>query len=769
MDAIQKILHDAELDDVPQGGLCIYAGAGISFLSGIPLVEDIKRYIVEKICDHPDDRQTLMSISMPFEAFMEVLFDNYQHKNQDSPNSDTKEPKTKQDIKMILSRAFTQVLADYFPDRHDPFFALFGPEGYTPNANHYFIARMLANGQVPFAVTTNFDVLIEKAYQEDTGQELAVFCSGEDFKANGKEPFLLKLHGTCRDTDTILTTIAKISETDAVSRCEKMIDYTFRSGPHAAVLVLGYRFADVFDIVPAISGLAGSVKKVINIQHVFDDAPPAIFPIGEKKSALGRFDGFQVEADTNRVVQYLSELYCCGTSSTSADQREQINIERVIGAWAVRLEEPHQRNFLCGSFMAYGGQHDKAVKYFRKCLDDKNLSKRKRIIVLKEIIQIAPAESEEEQAVLTTLIGKESAVEQAEGLLRDVTNLLMHGDATGALENCTKALDIAEQHGSDYLKANCYGSLSSVYNALFRYREAADAALRALSITEKMAALKVQTFRCTLYCQLISSYENLDMYAERDLYMTKAQELSQNLNIDDAMADIFFAIAKDIDLSDYNPLRVRKVINYLKKGYGFCQEKQSVRPILKDAGFAQLAMHIDSLYFVDKALIEPGELELAYEVIRDLNENNTLGKYNPEVVYDVAMCHNSLCLKVDREKEALRALLCAVERSNCTDLSDEKKKQYLGRLYNGLISGAQRVGVDVPLDSIKTPFSKAKEYFEEACQHMKERRLQQALIAIVKGFGIVSPDSAFRYVMPYSTYIKIRDLWNAVDEYYAEL
>jgi NAD-dependent protein deacetylases, SIR2 family len=306
MNSIQSVLHDAELDNLFRDDLCIFAGAGISFSSGIPLVKEIKKYIVEKICDDPEDQWIMLSNPMPFEVFMEILFDNFHCLWPSSPVPP---------LELLL----TMAMENFFPESQS-FFTLFGPEGYEPNANHYFIAQMLDSGQALFAVTTNFDTLIEKAYFEITGRELVVFCSGEDIKFGEVFPFLLKLHGDCRRVETILTTVANISKSSSVKHCEEMIGYTFKSGPHTTVLSMGYSFSDVFDIVPAIRSLGAPVKKVINIKHISDNIPPSLYPIGDRKAMFATFDGYQIEADTDQIVQYLSKRYLKKESVPTEDK-----------------------------------------------------------------------------------------------------------------------------------------------------------------------------------------------------------------------------------------------------------------------------------------------------------------------------------------------------------------------------------------------------------------------------------------------------------------
>ena len=88
-----------------KGELAVFCGAGISYNSGIPLVFDIKKKILEEIELKSDEISSILDFPMPFEFFMESLINLHK----------------------------TELLFDVF-------------ESAQPNANHYFMAYLAKSG-----------------------------------------------------------------------------------------------------------------------------------------------------------------------------------------------------------------------------------------------------------------------------------------------------------------------------------------------------------------------------------------------------------------------------------------------------------------------------------------------------------------------------------------------------------------------------------------------------------------------------------------------
>ena len=104
----------------------VFCGAGISKNSGLPLANELKRYILEKLPIDKKDIEEVMASNFPFEAFIETISENT-------------------DISEILE--------------------IF--QNGEPNTNHILIAKLAKNGYLKTIFTTNFDLLIEKALEKE--------------------------------------------------------------------------------------------------------------------------------------------------------------------------------------------------------------------------------------------------------------------------------------------------------------------------------------------------------------------------------------------------------------------------------------------------------------------------------------------------------------------------------------------------------------------------------------------------------------------------
>jgi hypothetical protein len=75
-----KIIESLRLQELIRGDLAIFCGAGISLNSGLPLANQLKWHILEKLADNKVDIKDIEEIyeaPLPFEAFMETIFTNY--------------------------------------------------------------------------------------------------------------------------------------------------------------------------------------------------------------------------------------------------------------------------------------------------------------------------------------------------------------------------------------------------------------------------------------------------------------------------------------------------------------------------------------------------------------------------------------------------------------------------------------------------------------------------------------------------------------------
>ncbi|MFX1276621.1 MAG: tetratricopeptide repeat protein [Promethearchaeota archaeon] len=119
-------------------------------------------------------------------------------------------------------------------------------EGDTPNLAHLWLAILAKAGLLKAIITTNFDTLIEKAF-EKIGVPLKVLVNSREYEniekfEDSKEPcMLLKLHGTATLPDTCIDTLAQ-RKRGLHPNITQALDYI---GTRTFWIFLGYSGADL--------------------------------------------------------------------------------------------------------------------------------------------------------------------------------------------------------------------------------------------------------------------------------------------------------------------------------------------------------------------------------------------------------------------------------------------------------------------------------------------------------------------------------------------
>jgi len=257
--------------------LCVGSGISVGRPACRPLADELKFCILEGICSSVELRQlyehrlrTEKDIggkirTYPLEAFIERISENY-------------------DILGTIAEIF---------------------RGGSPNKNHIIIARLLENGFVREILTTNFDLLLEKALVSigwRIRDDFNVYCTEKQFREidfDSRLPTIFKIHGSADDQESIRVTLRLVaSQTLSESRA-RILDRYLVSG-EGDILILGYGARDDFDINPVLSRLS-SKKRVFYVRH--ESCEPIV--TSELPEAFRNFEGNTIRCHTDEVVDYL--------------------------------------------------------------------------------------------------------------------------------------------------------------------------------------------------------------------------------------------------------------------------------------------------------------------------------------------------------------------------------------------------------------------------------------------------------------------------------
>jgi tetratricopeptide (TPR) repeat protein len=208
--------------------LAIFAGAGISLNSGLPIVNNLLATVYSKLGVATTDAALLLKSPLPFEAIMATF--------RDEEGIDT------------LTKVF---------------------EEGEPCSNHFFIAKLAKTGLTSFICTTNFDTLIESALQQE-GVNFIVYTPNKELPPIDWESDIvkvIKIHGCISNKKELAVTMKEVASSLYYTDREVIVKQLFSLGSHEAVIVLGYSCSDSFDITPQIENLGNSNKEVHFIDH----------------------------------------------------------------------------------------------------------------------------------------------------------------------------------------------------------------------------------------------------------------------------------------------------------------------------------------------------------------------------------------------------------------------------------------------------------------------------------------------------------------------
>jgi tetratricopeptide (TPR) repeat protein len=263
---------------VARSEFAVFCGAGISVHSGMPTAGQLVARILRHLPMSDEDRDAIHSSILPFEAFLDTL----------------------------------NVGADL-----TPLLTLF--KSGSPNANHRALARLAKKGYIHTICTTNFDLLIERALLSEglvQAHDFNVYHTPDQFDSipwDGRGISIIKLHGSAEDLPSLVATLRQVAARHRNNAQERLIKRIFSSGPHEAVLVLGYSCSDIFDISPQIEAIKTAYKTITIVDHVASvpDASTAIQPV-QLKADHNPFHaaraGVRARIDTDSLISALFTL-----------------------------------------------------------------------------------------------------------------------------------------------------------------------------------------------------------------------------------------------------------------------------------------------------------------------------------------------------------------------------------------------------------------------------------------------------------------------------
>ncbi len=492
----------------------IFCGAGISYDSGVPLVNEIKSKILSKLPLDTSDFDFLINYSMPFELFMESLIEN----------------------------SSSTALLELF-------------EIGTYNTNHLLIANLVKAGYVKTMVTTNFDNFLESAL-DDMNVNYKLYYKEDEFADinwQNEEVRLIKIHGSIDDKLNMAVTIKKVSSKELVYSRNRVIQNLLKESQSDSVFFLGYSCSDIFDINPTIKSLQEKTKTIFYFQHNNNDFENYTFqPISDKiepNPFLG-FNGNLINGNTNK---FINDVWINVLKTSYIETKNIIpDWSIIVDKWMTEIIKLNGNEivfYLAGQLLISSSRHSKALGYFLRGLElteengNDNLSLDFLFSIGRTYRDMQKLNEGLQDSLRYLHLGLKKS-RRLKNKKKECTILLSLGvtyedkkDHTAAIKYYEDALKIAENIPDRQIVSKCLGNLGIVFKNL------ADA-----NPTHKVSLLK----KAIVYQRnsLNISIEDGDKRSEGRTYGNIATILSRQGNRDEAIEYSKKALAIAIELSD---------------------------------------------------------------------------------------------------------------------------------------------------------------------------------------------------------------------------
>lgn len=430
---------DELLASIQSKKVAIFFGAGISFNSNLPLVNEFIPFILKVLGLSQEEISIVLQSEFPFEGFVQTLF-------EECGNID-------------------ELLGIYKLGK--------------PNPNHLILAKLLEDGYVDTICTTNFDTLVEQGLQDKDG--INIYSTENQFKnINWEKPEkrLIKIHGTATDIKNMAITLRNVaSEKLSISR-KKVTDYIFSNGSHDIVLMLGYSCSDVFDISPQILSIRNEQKNIILLEHHSTNQVEHHYiehiadKVG-KNPFIGFSSGYRIYYNTDTLFNKIAHRF---GYLDDVEQFESMDTfwQPIITNWYKIFSENTIQgvsNKILGGIFEKISNYKLAYKYYRKFYDMIKSSNRNEYLhqiklklgsvcshagknqlaleCYQDALQLSQKSNDEE--TMGMILGKQGEIYLKLEMLDE------------AIECIDKALQIAFKFNKDELKNTYYGNLGACY------------------------------------------------------------------------------------------------------------------------------------------------------------------------------------------------------------------------------------------------------------------------------------------------------------------
>lgn len=255
----------------------MFCGAGISANSGMPTARELIDRLADALPCEAQDRAALGIDTLPFEAFLQIL-------SEGAPL--------------------------------EPMIGLY--KASRPTAAHRLVARLVRQGYLRSVFTTNFDLLLERAFAAEglrRGADYKRLVRVSEFEAYPDRtgcPQLIKVHGSADYPDSVAATIRAVASRQSSVKQARLLRALFAGDKRRTLLVIGYSGSDKFDIMPQLAAVPEPRASILVVTHLPGASianaivrTNATLPEGNNWKSAGPVTEIQI--DTDLLLAQLSQ------------------------------------------------------------------------------------------------------------------------------------------------------------------------------------------------------------------------------------------------------------------------------------------------------------------------------------------------------------------------------------------------------------------------------------------------------------------------------
>jgi tetratricopeptide (TPR) repeat protein len=627
-DVIETINEIAK--GINAGETVVFCGAGISYNSGLPVVKQFSPYVLLTLCASREERP---KIEGKLKGVQDTQGKSGGLIKKVCELAEVSEEAIRKVMDALPFEAFIETLDNY--SDIDRIFDIYDADSYKPavepNANHTFLAKLVAAGKVKTIVTTNFDQLIEKALKSEgkiEQRDYDVLYREEEFqkiKWARDRIRLIKLHGSIHDKQAMAITLGKVAQKELSEGRANIIRHVYTQGNHKQVLILGYSCSDVFDLSPQIEALEGDMKGVFLVQHSGGRGVEDIRNREDKNPFKAFKKGKRLCLNTDDTVRALWESTL--PDPYHVNKRDTAYWEEKVDGWhAESLQHRGEvsKHSILGQLFYAVAEWRTAIRCYERALASSREAhdKEGEGATLDSMGSAYRQLGEYRKAI--DLYEKALEIARRIGNVQRVGNTLSGmgiayanlGDYRKAIELLEKALEIHRRIGDVGNEGGTLGNIGSAYMQVGDYRKAIELHEKALEIHRRIGNVRGEEGNL---CNMGTAYQHLGEYRKAIELHEKALEIARKIgDVRDEGAGL-----NNVGLAYDNLGEYRKAIELYEKALEIARKIGDVRG--EGGALGNIGLAYDDLGEYRKAIeLYEQHLEIARRIGDLQGEGNAL-------------------------------------------------------------------------------------------------------------------------------------------------